>query len=257
VRAMTTGDYSTALAQMRAARASYERAGDMRAQAMVMGNIAYLHMVVGHYQEASDLLRLVGAVALRLGLQHTVAGVRHNQGLALARIGKLAEAEEAEREAVEMLTMQGNHRVGAGARSYLAGILLQRGDIDAAEREARAAVESPNPSPSVRALALATLSEVQLALGDARAALGSAEKAWALVAEQTDENEAYVLLSLLRALRACGEQARLLTTSSEARSRLQARAARITDPSLRASFLEQVPENAATRAMADELLGTT
>ena len=32
----------------------------------------------------------------------------------------LAEAEEAERAAVEMLTTQGNHRVGAGARAYLA-----------------------------------------------------------------------------------------------------------------------------------------
>src|ERR1019366_1977547 len=146
---------------------------------------------------------------------------------------------------------------GAGARSYLAGILLLRGDADAAEREARAAVESPNPSPSVRALALATLSEVQLAQGEARAALASAEKSWALVADQTDENEAYVLLSLLRALKACGEQERLLTTLREARDRLHARAARIADPSLRASFLEKVPENAATRTMADELLGTT
>ena len=156
-----------------------------------------------------------------------------------------------------MLTTQGNHRVGAGARAYLASILLQRGDADAAEREARAAVETPHPSPSVRALALATLSEVQLAQHDADASLASAEKAWALVAEQTDENEAYVLLSLVRALKACGEEARLLTALKEARSRLHARAARITDPALRASFLEKVPENAATRAMADELLGPT
>jgi hypothetical protein len=164
------------------------------------------------------------------------------------------EAEEAERAAVEMLTTQGNHRVGAGARAYLAAILLQRGELDAAEREARAAVESPNPSPSVRALALATLSEVQRALEDPRTALASAEKAWALVAEQSDENEAYVLLMLLRALAACDEKERLLATLRDAASRLEARAARIADPALRASFLQNVPENAATRAMADELL---
>ncbi len=222
---------------------------------MVMGNIAYIHLVVGHFEEASDLLRLVAAVAVRSGLHHTMAGVRHNQGLAFARLGKLKEAEEAERAAVEMLTSRGNHRVGAGARAYLASILLQKGDAEAAEREARAAVESPNPSPAVRALALATLSEVQLVLDDARTALVSAEKAWGLVAEQSDEHEAYVLLTLMRALEACGETERLMAMAREARTRLEARAARITDPELRATFLEKVPENAATRAMAARLLG--
>ncbi len=109
----------------------------------------------------------------------------------------------------------------------------------------------------MRALALATLSEVQLALDDARTALASAEKAWAQMAEQSDEHEAYVLLTLMRALEACGETDRLMAAARDARTRLEARAARIRDPELRASFLERVPENAATRAMAARLLGSS
>ncbi|HEY8041516.1 MAG TPA: protein kinase [Polyangiaceae bacterium] len=256
VRAVSIGDYSTALGELRAARADYERAGDVRAQSMVMGNVAYVHMLVGHYEDAADLLRFIAAVARRLGLQHTIAGVKHNLGLALARAGQLGEAREMESAAVELLTAQGNHRVGAGARAYLATILMLQGDLPAAEREARAAVELPHPSPSVRALTLATLCDVQLARGDARGALDTARKATSLLEQMpSDEHEAYVRLVMARALRACGDEAGAREVVREAQARLDVRAACIADPVLRASFLERVPENAATRALARELLG--
>jgi tetratricopeptide (TPR) repeat protein len=254
VRGVSTGDYSTALEELRAARVSYESAGDVRAQAMVMGNIAYVHMLVGHYGDAADILTMVGETSRRLGLKHAVAGVKHNLGLALARIGKLDEALAIEREALELLVAQGNHRVGAGARAYLATILMAMGCLDDAEREAEEAVTMANPSPSVRALTLATRSDVKLARGDAAAALASAEQAIAQLEEMpSDEHEAYVRLVLARAARATGNVSRARTVARDSAERLVARAARIGAPALRVSFLDAVPENASTRALATEL----
>jgi len=255
VSALTVGDYSRALEEFRAARASYEQAGDVRAQAMVMGNIAYGHMLVGHYEDAAALLGLVGAVSERLGLAHTIAGVKHNRGLALARAGKLAEGAAVEREAIEMLAAQGNTRVGAGARAYLATILRLQGDLEGAEREARAAAETQNPSPSVVALTLSTLSEVLLARGDARGALEAAERAREIIGQTLDEHEVFVRLCLVRALRESGDLERARVEAAEALRRLTARAACISDPALRESYLRAVPENAATRTVCDELLG--
>jgi tetratricopeptide (TPR) repeat protein len=254
VRGVSTGDYSTALEQLRVARTSYEHAGDVRAQAMVTGNIAYIHMLVGHYADAANLLTMVGEISRRLGLQHAVAGVKHNLGLALLRVGKLDEALATERAALALLLAQGNHRVGAGARAYLASILLAMGSLEDAEREAEEAVAMANPSPSVRALTLATLSDVKLARGDAAAALTSAEQALTQLEKMpSDEHETYVRLVLARAARAAGDLTRARAVAHESAERLAERAARIGDAALCRSFLEDVPENAATRALAREL----
>jgi tetratricopeptide (TPR) repeat protein len=258
VRGVSTGDYSTALEDLRAARASYERAGDIRAQAMVMGNVAYVHMLVGHYEDATRLLTMVGEVSRRLGLQHAVAGVKHNLGLALARAGRLDDALATERDALALLVEQGNHRVGAGARAYLAGILMAMGRLDDAAREAQEAVSMANPSPSVRALTLATLSDVQLARGDAAGALRSAEEAIQQLEKMpSDEHETYVRLVLAKAALAAGDRERAREVARDSAERLTARAARIGDPTLRASFLERVPENASTRTLAKELADST
>jgi tetratricopeptide (TPR) repeat protein len=255
VRAVTSGDYSAALEGFREARVRYESAGDVRSQAMVLGNIAYAHMLVGRYEEAAELLASLEAVARRMGLKHTIAGVQHNLGLALARAGRLAEAREAERAALDLLVLQGNSRVAAGARAYLASILAAQGELGAAEREALVAAETPHPSPSVRALTLATLADVRLARGRVREALDAAEQAATLLEPMgSDENEILVRLTLARALRACGETERARGVIRITRERLHARAACIGDAGLRTSFLERVPENAAAKALAAELL---
>jgi tetratricopeptide (TPR) repeat protein len=255
VRAVTSGDYSAALDGFREARVRYESAGDVRSQAMVLGNIAYAHMLVGRYEEAAGLLASLEAVARRMGLKHTIAGVQHNLGLALARAGRIAEAREAERAALDLLVAQGNARVAAGARAYLASILAAQGELGAAEREALVAAETPHPSPSVRALTLATLADVRLARGRVREALEAAEQAAAILEPLvSDENEILVRVTLARALRACGEVERARDAIRVTRERLAARASCIGDPELRASFLERVPENAAARALAVELL---
>jgi hypothetical protein len=58
----------------------------------------------------------------------------------------------------------------------------------------------------------------------------------------------------VRALRASGNREQARAVATEARARLAARAACISDPALRESYLRAVPENAETRTLCDELL---
>jgi tetratricopeptide (TPR) repeat protein len=83
--------------------------------------------------------------------------------------------DEAERLAKASLTT-----VPSKARELLAEIAMARGDLGAAEREARAAAASRNPQPS----AILVLAEVKLRAGEPAEALRVIEKAQAASAEK-------------------------------------------------------------------------
>ena len=69
-----------------------------------------------------------------------------------------------------------------------------------------------------------------------------------------EEGESQVRLMIAEALHATGD-ADARSSIRAARERLLARAAKITSPEWRTSFLENLPENARTLALARELLG--
>ena len=110
-------------------------------------------------------------------------------------------------------------------------------------------------SPASRAMALAVLAKCLLAQGRATEALASARAAIDLVAlGGVEEGEALARLALARALHALGKP-EALGVIAEARDAILRRAGDIVDPALRRSFLERVPENATTLALATEWLG--
>jgi hypothetical protein len=143
-------------------------------------------------------------------------------------------------------------------------ILGLGGLLEGAEREARAAVEILAIAPPARAYALAILAQALLALrsqGDraprpaaelAAEALGVACEAMALLESLgfLEEGETLVRLAHAESLAATGNVAAARTAIATARSKLVARAAKIKDESRRKSFLERVPENARTLALA-------
>jgi eukaryotic-like serine/threonine-protein kinase len=141
----------------------------------------------------------------------------------------------------------------AGALIYLAHMLGTSGDLEAAEREARAAL-AVDPPPPLRAHALATLAEVLLQRGTAGEALTAAREAIDLLDTlgTLEEGEALVRLVYAEALHAAADP-RAPAALLDARNRLLDRAAKIRDPLLRRSFLERVPENARTLARARDL----
>jgi tetratricopeptide (TPR) repeat protein len=142
------------------------------------------------------------------------------------------------------------------ARWVLAEVLRRRGDLDEAEREIGPALEmlTPYEQPG----ALATLAAIRLAQGRAADALAAAEDAAARCTAMGGAGMfrgAFVRLTRAEALHATGAHDAARHAIATARARLLAIADRIPDPAYRQSFLDAVPENARTFALARAWLG--
>jgi len=251
-RALVLGDLGEFLRLISEVLTCFESAGDVRATCNFRVSVGYAHLQFGAYAEAERTLREALIEADRLGLSGVSPTAKENLGMALAGQGRWDEARAFAVEAVEAFRAQGHRRMEAGARIYLASMLGMAGDLEAAEREARAAL-AVDPSPPLRAHALATLAEVQLGRGDTEGALAAAREAIALLATlgTLEEGEALVRLVYAEALHAAADP-RAAAAILDARVHLLERAAKIRDPILRKSFLERVPENARTIAFARE-----
>ncbi|HEX3477136.1 MAG TPA: AAA family ATPase [Kofleriaceae bacterium] len=141
-------------------------------------------------------------------------------------------------------------------RWALAEALRRMGDLAAAEREIEAALALAMPleAPGV----LATLARLRLAQDRAAEALVAAEDAMARYAAMGAcgmFRAAFVRLAHAEALHATGAHDAARAAIAQARARVLAVAARISDPDYRASFLAQVPENARTLSLASTWLG--
>jgi hypothetical protein len=137
-------------------------------------------------------------------------------------------------------------------RWVLAEALRRDGELDSADREVGVALTMAVPldHPGV----LATLSALRLAQGRAGEALAAAEDA--MVRYQAMGacgmfRSSFVRLAHAEALHATGALDAAAHAIADARARLLAIADKITDPDYKASFLERVPENARTLALAD------
>ncbi len=138
----------------------------------------------------------------------------------------------------------------------LAEVLRRMGDVEGAEREAQTALGMvvPLEYPGV----LGTLSALRLSQGRAEEALAAAEDAVARCTAMGGcgmFRGAFVRLAHAEALHATGAHDAARAAIAEARARLFAIAGRIANPAYKQSFLEQVPENARTLALARAWLG--
>jgi eukaryotic-like serine/threonine-protein kinase len=251
-RALVLGDLGAFLQLNVEARAGFERAGHLRVACNLSVSIGYAHLLLGAYVEAEVTLREALIESDRLGLTGVSPSAKENLGMALAGQGRWVEARAVAVEAVEAFRGQEHRRMEAGALIYLALMLGTSGDLEAAEREARAAL-AVDPPPPLRAHALATLAEVLLARGAVEGALTAAREAIELLHAlgTIEEGEALVRLVYAEALHASGD-GRAASAILAARAHLLERAAKIRDPILRRSFLERVPENARTVARSRE-----
>jgi hypothetical protein len=141
-------------------------------------------------------------------------------------------------------------------RWVLAEVLRRIGDLEGAERELQVALGMMVPLEHPGALG--TLSAVRLAQGRAEEALAAAADAIARCAAMGGcgmFRGAFVRLAHAEALHATGAHDAARHAIAEARARLYATAGKIADPAYRRSFLEDVPENARTLALARAWLG--
>jgi tetratricopeptide (TPR) repeat protein len=136
-------------------------------------------------------------------------------------------------------------------RWVLAEVLRRMGDLDAAEREIQVALDLviPLDHPGV----LATLSALRVAQRRTHEALVTAEDAMSRYTAMGGcgmFRGAFVRLAHAEALHATGAHDAAMRAIADARARLLAIADKIADPDYKTSFLERVPENARTLALA-------
>ena len=115
-------------------------AGDMRHVCQQRANVAYDQMMLGAYTRAEASLREAIAIAERMGLHQVSTQAEHNLGCVLMRQGRFDLAREVETRALAALRAQGNQRLVAAARHYLATIELGAGNYAAAIEHSLAAI---------------------------------------------------------------------------------------------------------------------
>ena len=252
--ALHAGDPTTYLTRLESAVAGFAEAGDARNACLQRANIGNAYMQLGAYARAKSVLREALSVGEPMKLSF-IAPVRANLGFALARLGDLDQALEIETAALAQCVSESYRRFELASHMYLAVIYGLRAELTRADAHIRAALEASASTPPIRAYALAIFADIQMASGAPEEAYAAASEAMAILEELTgvEEGEALIRLLHAQALEAMGHTAQAQTRINEARLRLMERADRITDTRLRRSFLDHIPENARTLAMASRL----
>ncbi|HEX8114958.1 MAG TPA: AAA family ATPase, partial [Kofleriaceae bacterium] len=173
-----------------------------------------------------------------------------------ADLGALEEARSLADELSDYGRSQHNSFEEGRGRWVLAEVLRRIGDLDRADREIHAALgmSVPLEQPGV----LATLSALRLAQGRAGEALAAAEDAVSRCTAMGGcgmFRGVFARLAHAEALHATGAHDAARRAIAGARARLFAIVDKIPDPAYKASFLEHVPENARTLALAAAWLG--
>jgi hypothetical protein len=255
VEALRAGDPSAYRALTAQAAEEFERAGDRGSACTQRGNVGYALQELGDYAGAAAVMREALSQAEALGVHSSAGMIRHNLGLAVAFAGSLDEGRALEEEALRGFVAQGHRRLEGFARAYLARIGSRAGEHEAAAREAAQAVVLLGEAEPSRAFALAVQAEALGAAGKAAAAREAASEAMALLEKLGGLEEGDGLIRLMDAETrlASGDREGAARAVAEASRRMRERAAKISDATLRASFLEGVPEHARTRALAESL----
>ncbi len=252
--ALFAGDPGAYLRLCEQAAAQFDRAGDLRSVTNALVHIGFAYIEVGGYRESEVALRDALAGAERMGLHNVVATAKHNLGMALARLGALDEAAVFEAEAIRLAVAQSDRRMEGASRHYFAIIRQLQNDFEQAESEALLAAEALQVAPPLRAHALATVGHIRLAQQRVAEALAVAKEAMDLLESLggIEEGEAKVRLVHAEALEASGDHEGARKAIDVAAVRVWERAGKIKDENWRRSFLDHVPENARTMALAQE-----
>ncbi|MBL8716452.1 MAG: hypothetical protein JNL79_10685, partial [Myxococcales bacterium] len=126
--------------------------------------------------------------------------VKANHAVVLVRMGDVEAAARMAREAVDELARRGNRRAEAFCRIYLAGILSFQKDFAAAEDEARGAIAAASSAPEARAYGFATLGALLLRQKRAEEAHEVAARAMELMQGLGGVSEGESLIRLVHAV---------------------------------------------------------
>jgi serine/threonine protein kinase/tetratricopeptide (TPR) repeat protein len=243
-----TGDSATAVEKQSTAVTCFERAGDLRRVCLQRCNVGSYENELGACSDAAEHLRRALVDSERMGLVQIMGLAKLNLGMSLLCLGAVEEARTLLEQSIASFAAQSDRRMEGYAHLYLARALLRTGDLAGGKAEARRAVDLSPLAPAFEPYARAVLAQVLLRGGQPEEALDEARRATErLEALGTiEEGEPLVRLVYARALEATGDAEGAIAALRAAHTRLNERAARISRPEYRVSFLQNVAENAQT-----------
>lgn len=242
------GFISDALDELILCKREFERAGDLRNEALESVAVGSLHIAMGHHRKAQTVLREALSLAEKAKLDYVTAHAQSQLGLALSREGHLEEALALEHKAIEALSLHKGKRLEGNARVYLADVLMQLGLLDDAVEQAAIAAEVLSPFAPRQAYALASLAQILLASGNIDGALTHARQGIQIFEDlgRVIEGESRIRLAYAEALYAHGDKLLARETLQQAYKNLLARADKLKDGETRQLFLRAIPENYRT-----------
>ncbi|WP_437854951.1 protein kinase domain-containing protein [Sorangium sp. So ce363] len=255
--AMCTGDLSAAANRLETALSAFDQAGDRRNTCSARANLGFFYAELGDFERAESLLRASRDETDRLQLWDLKIVVESNLAQILTHRGQLAEARRLAEAGATPSREASGARVEMMSRCCLGRIALAAGDLEAAEREARAAISLAPGIPTLGVQAFAVLARALLGLGRIDDAVRTAADANATLESfgTIEEGESFVRLTCAEVLSASGRHDEAAAAISAARTALLARAEKLGDPAWRERFLEHVPDNARTLELARRWLG--
>jgi hypothetical protein len=209
---------------------------------------------LGALESAAEALEAIPVVDTALATGSSVR--RFMLSWLYADLGEFARARALATQLAESGRARHNPLEEGRGRWVFAEVLRRDSDLEGADREVGIALTMAVPldRPGV----LATLSALRLAQGRAADALAAAEDAMARSEAMGGcglFRGAFMRLAHAEALHATGAHDAAARAIADARARLLTIADKIADPDYKTSFLERVPENARTLALADAWLG--
>jgi tetratricopeptide (TPR) repeat protein len=252
-----TGDLWLMLTEARAAFECFARARDRMGCMPARFGCGIALCELGAYDEAEPALRDVLAMAgpesgefvIWESYARIVLGVVHR------RRGELDRAERLLLACADEMARTRDALKEGWSRTELALVHAERGELDEAHRHAARATSVLAHIPYFGLHAMAARAHILTRLGRAGEALELAERATTVGEELGVMAPAASLLRLAyaEALGAGGDARRGRAALDDAREQLRARAGRIPVPRYRELFLNAIPENRRTLALAEEL----
>jgi serine/threonine protein kinase/tetratricopeptide (TPR) repeat protein len=252
--AMYDGALDSSLELDEAALGAFERAGHGVEVLAARNATAYGYAQLGRNEMARAQYEHALAIAQRRGLHWISLVALHNLGMIARHEGDLERAVELHHEASTLAKGVSQQLIAFMAQFHEALTLVDLERLAEAKAIVEPLVDVAPPGP--RAVGQAALARALLKEGRADRALELIERAMrevddGLVEEYTGE----IRNTRTRALLASGRAEEARRAAEQARDALLARADRIVTAEARASFLRNVPENADTLRIAEELLG--
>ena len=240
------GDHAQGRSLLNEALGIQRALGNRWSQAIVLNELGVVHYLAGLPDDAERILRDVLGLCQAIGAAAGLVYVRWNLGLVLREQGSLIEAHAALSQAYHEAQALDDPHVTAQLRGELGLTELALGEAAAALAHATAAIAALEElglrvmTPADRA----TAAQATLRLHDRDRALAQAREAIAILDACRGEGPDFPHREYRRCgevLAACSQDDEAAAAFDQARRLLDVRAAAISDPELRATFLAHSP----------------